>query len=187
MPSHHVTRKLVLTAAATIGVAMPSVAGCSSADATPAHTRYVVLTSGMYHGTLWRLFAWEQQSELCMEVLPDGVDPGHPSAHPSWPAAGGGGCGFNAHDPGSGYYASSTGPAGSSFSFGPLPPSATRIRTATHEVLGTRQFTPGMGLPSGRYWINLMPAAWPDKSEGTALDTPQPLDAHGQKVPFKDF
>jgi hypothetical protein len=173
--------------AAVVGLAA---AGCGSGGthaASPAHSAYVQLTSGTYHGVAWQLFAWEHKSKLCMELLPGGADPGHPSAKPSWPAAGGGGCAFDTADQGSGYYAGSTGPAESSFSYGPLPARATQIRTATHEILVSRPLPRGKGLPSGRYWIHLMPAGWPSKAEGTALDTPQPLDASGKKVPFTAF
>jgi hypothetical protein len=178
-----------MAALAAVAAAV-SVTGCGSTATSSAHgthTSYVRLTSGTYHGVPWQLFAWEQKSQLCMELLPGGADPGHPQAGPSWPAAGGGGCAFDHRDPGSGYYASSTGPAGSGFSYGPLPARATQIRTATREILVTRPLPSGKGLPSGRYWIHLMPAGWPSEAEGNALDTPQPLDSRGQAVPFAAF
>ena len=189
MPAHRLAYHPLLALAAVVGVAAASVSvsGCGSTGASPSHSPYVRLTSGTYHGTPWQLFAWEQKSKLCMELLPGGADPDHPTAKPSWPAAGGAGCAFDARDPGSGYYAGSTGPAGSSFSFGPLPSQATQIKTATHEILVTSPLPRGKSLPSGRYWIHLMPAGWPSKAEGTALDIPQPLDASGKKVPFKAF
>lgn len=175
---------LALTAAATTAIALP---GCTSTHAGAEHTPYVRLTSGTYGGVPWELFAWEQHSRLCMEVLPGGAGPDHPAATSSWRAGGGGGCAFDARDPGTSYYASAPGPGRSTFSYGPLPSGAARIRTATDETLITRALPAGKGLPAGRYWIHLMPAGWPGKAEGIALAAPQPLDATGRAVAFQAF
>lgn len=189
------TRVRTAAVAAVAAVCALAAAGCgsggpsggSSADSA-AHSPYVRLTGGTYHGVGWQLVAWEQRSRLCMELLPAGASPDRPvSAEPSWPAAGGGGCAFDAKDPSSGYYASATGPAGSGFSYGPLPDRATRIRTAAHETLATSPLPRGKGLPSGRYWVHLMPAGWPTAAQGAALDMPQPLDARGADVAFRSF
>lgn len=186
VPTHRLAPVLALVA--VVCPVAAAATGCGATAASPLHSPYVQLTSGTYHGMSWQLFAWEQESKLCMALLPGGTDPDHlPTDKPSWPAAGGGGCAFDTRQPGSDHYVSSTGPAGSGFSYGPLPSQATQIKTATHEILVTRPLPRGKGLPSGRYWIHLMPAGWPSKAEGTALDAPQPLDAQGKKVPFKAF
>jgi hypothetical protein len=179
----------VLALAAVAGVAATALSGCRASQADPAHTPYVKLDGGTYHGAAWGLWAWEQGSELCMMLVPAGVDPGRPvdRSSPTGPAAGGGGCGFDDKDPSGGFYTSSTGPDHSGWTFGPLPAAATGIRVATHEVLATKPLPAGKGLPAGRYWLHFEPAGWPGRAQGTALDTPQPLDAHGRKVAFAAF
>jgi hypothetical protein len=72
-------------------------------------------------------------------------------------------------------------------SFGPLPSDAVQIRVATDEILTTMPMPRGKGLPAGRYWINVTPAGGPGSALGPALFTPEPLDAHGQPVPFQAF
>lgn len=179
--------------AAALAVAGTLLAGCASAHSpasassptSSGHSPYVLLTSGSYKGIDWRLFAWQQQGHLCMELDPAGTDPDHRPAASS--AGGAGACQFDHSDPSSGYYASGPGPAGSAVSFGPLPDDATQIRVATHETLATASLPTGKGLPTGRYWINIMPAGWPTQTEGSALPTPQPLDANGGKVAFQSF
>ena len=164
-------------------------AGCASAHSpgsvtTSGHSSYVLLTSGSYKGVDWRLFAWQQQGHLCMEFDPAGSDPAHRLAASS---AGAGGCKFDDSNPSTGYYASGPGPGGSAVSFGPLPSDATQIRVATHETLTAAPLPAGKGLPTGRYWINVMPAGWPAQTEGSALPTPQPLDTNGNTVTFQSF
>jgi hypothetical protein len=184
--AHRLTYRhsLALTAVAATVAAL---SGCGSTHASSEHSSYVQLTGGTYDGVPWGLFAWEQHSKLCMEVLPGGADPDHPATTPSWRTGGGGACAFDARHSGTSYYASAPGPGRSNFSYGPLPTRATQIKTATSETLITRPLPAGKGLPAGRYWIHLMPAGWPSKAEGTALATPQPLDATGNKVPFRAF
>ncbi|TDT95375.1 hypothetical protein EDD99_7203 [Streptomyces sp. 846.5] len=178
-----------VSAVALVAAVGTAIAGCGSSASKPQHTPYVELSSGSYQGSAWQLFAWQQDAQLCMALLPGGADPDHPSPSSggSWAGAGGAGCAFNNHDSGTGYYAGSTGPAGSRFAYGPLPETATQIRVAANEILTTAQLPGGKGLPAGRYWIHLMAKDWPSATDGAALDTPQPLDARGGKVAFQDF
>lgn len=149
------------------------------------HSPYVVLTSGVYQGAGWRLFAWEQQDHLCMELDPAGYSPDHRS--PPALVAGAGGCEFDKRNPSSGYYDSGPGPGGSGVSFGPLPTNATQVRVASGQVLPTMPFPVGKGLPAGRYWLEVTTSGRPCRTAGTALDTPQPLDSQGHPVKFQNF
>ncbi|MEV7390907.1 hypothetical protein [Streptomyces sp. NPDC091215] len=155
-----------------------SAAGCSGLfQLTP--TPRVLLTSGVYQGEPWSVYAWQQDGQLCMEV--DG--PGDPEASgvPSASA-----CGFDQKDPSSGYYDSGPGPGDSDVNFGPLPARATRIRVATKETLPTRPFPAGKQLPVGRYWVQIVPKRWPLPADGRAI-SPKPLDASGRAVAYQDF
>jgi hypothetical protein len=155
--------------------------------ASVAHSRYIAVATGSYRGADWVLFGWEQQSQLCLELLPGGTDPDHPPEESPPSGFGSAGCGFNGTHPGSGWFTSGVGPAGSGVSFGPLPTTAMQIRVATHEVLPTQALPPGTGLPRGRFWIQFQPSGWPTAADGTALEQPQPLDPRGDPVPYQDF
>ncbi|WP_369222297.1 hypothetical protein AB5J52_12970 [Streptomyces sp. R39] len=151
-------------------------AGCSGyLQPTPR----TLLTSGVYQGESWSLYAWQQDGQLCMEV--DG--PGDPTAS-GVPSAGA--CGFDQKDPSSGYYASGPGPGDSDVNYGPLPSRATQIRVATKEILPAKPFPAGRQLPAGRFWIQIVPEDWPVPADGRAI-TPEPLNASGRRVAYQDF
>jgi hypothetical protein len=157
-----------------------ALAGCGKAG-----YGYTVLTRAVTNGIHWQLDAEPDSSGLCMRV----DSPKGPDVDVSW---GSGGCGFNADPPDGSYYL--TGPVPGSagadtpwLTFGPLPSNATAIRIATHQVVKTYPFPRGHGLPDGRFWLFVRPPGWPTKSEGTLLDTPQPLDRAGRPVSFKRF
>jgi hypothetical protein len=176
---------VALAAITTTLLATYLIARPDHSAATPAHSPYVELTSGTYQGAGWQLYAWQQEGHLCMEFDPSGSNPDHkPTAGQS---AGAAACEFDRRNPSSGYYASGPGVAGSNVSFGPLPTSVVQIRVATHEVLPSAPLPGGQGLPAGRYWIHIMPPGWPTSADGTALDTPQPMDANSGSVPFQNF
>lgn len=162
------------------------------------HTPYVELTTGEFGAVGYHLLAWEQQDQLCMMVLPVHDDPDRlpPSGDPAVPWTGGGGCGFDHRHPDDGYVFGTTGPDGSTVSFGPLPAAATQIRLAADQAVTAYPFPAGQGLPAGRYWISVVPSAGSTGSTGstggnaTGAGTPQdpqPLDANGRPVPFQDF
>lgn len=153
-------------------------AGCSG-HSPSTQTPHVLLTSGVYQGNAWSVYAWQQGGQLCMEV--DG--PGGPTAS-GGPDAGA--CGFDEKNPSSGYYASGPGPGDSDINYGPLPSRATQIRVATKEILPTEPFPAGKQLPAGRYWIQIIPKDWPLPANGKEM-SPKPLDASGRQVAYQDF
>jgi hypothetical protein len=176
---------VVVAVGVLLAVRIPGLSTSGPNPKSPAHSPYVVLTTGAYQGHAWQLFAWEE-GHLCMAFLPAGYDPDH--LPPASPPVGAGQCEFEKTQiPTSSYYDGGPGYVGSFEAFGPLPTDATQIRVATHEVLPTMPMPQGRGLPAGRYWINIMPAGWPAATQGAALDTPQPLDAQGRPVQFQDF
>ena len=173
-----------LTAAmAACGLAL-LMSGCSHASSVQP-TRQVLLTSGTSQGVWWGVWAWEGGAgHLCMAMA--GRD-GPNAAHPPPQDAAGGACGF-ARTPSYPHFVDSgRGPAGSGFSMGPLPPDATQIRVAAKEILPTEPLPRGVGLPPGRYWVEIVPAAGRPSADGRVLDTPQPLNAAAQPVAFKKF
>jgi hypothetical protein len=101
--------------------------------------------------------------------------------------ASGGQCGFADYPHEPSYYDSGPGPSGSSFNLGPLPSTATQIRVASSEILPTQAFPREAGLPSARYWVEIVPASGVPAADGTVLQTPQPLNAAGQPVAFREF
>lgn len=118
-----------------------------------------------------------------MELQPQGSDPDHPDIAS---VLGGGGCGFD-KSPSGGYFSGAPAARASTVAFGPLPTTATRIRVSTREVLTTSPLPTGVGLPTGRFWFQVLPAGWPTPADGAALDTPEPLSATGEPVAFTDF
>ncbi len=179
---------IVAVVAVAVALLITFLPGRSHHANAESHSPYVMLTNGTYQGTAWRLFAWKQGGYLCMELDPAGSsDPGNkPSASPGQ-SVGAGACEFDKRNPSGDYYTSGPGPAGSDASFGPLPTNASQIRVATHEILPTMPLPTAKGLPAGRYWINIIPVGWPTPTDGTALDTPQPIDISGKSVKFQSF
>jgi hypothetical protein len=164
--------------AVTVAAVALLTAGCSG-HFQPTQTPHVLLTSGVYQGQAWSVYAWQQGGQLCMEVN----GPGDPAASGVPDAAA---CGFDEKNPSSGYYSSGPGPGDSDVNYGPLPSRATRIRVATKEILPTKPFPAGKQLPSGRYWIQITPKDWPLPANGKEI-SPKPLDATGHQVPYQDF
>ena len=149
------------------------------------NTGWVTLTAGTYHGVGWKLQASVSNGKLCMQLTgPAGQD------DPANNAAGyPGQCQFDRSCALCSYTGAGLGPASSYIAYGPLPVNATQVRVATRKVLPSSPFPSGHGLPSGRYWVDIHPTDWPTSSpsDGTPLATPQPLDAQGHTVKFKNF
>jgi hypothetical protein len=149
------------------------------------NTGWVTLTAGTYRGVGWELRASMWHGKLCMQLAgPAGQnDPAQ--------SAGGyaGQCQFDRSCALCSYTFVGLGPADSASAFGPLPANATQVRIATHKVVPTSPFPVGHSLPSGRYWLDIHPTNWPASSpgDGTSLATPQPLDAQGNTVKFRNF
>ena len=148
-------------------------------------TGWVTLTAGTYSGVGWELQASMSSGKLCMQLT---GPTGHNDAA-NKTAGYPGQCRFDRSCELCSYTGGGLGPANSSVAFGPLPVNATQIRVATHKVLPSSPFPGGHGLPNGRYWIDIHAANWPASSpaDGTPLATPQPLDAQGHTVKFKNF
>jgi hypothetical protein len=149
------------------------------------NTGWVTLTAGTYHGVGWELEASMSNGKLCMLLTgPAGQDDLANSA-----GGYGGQCQFGSSCALCSYTFVGRGPANSDSAFGPLPVNATQVRIATHKVLPASPFPGGHGLPTGRYWLDIRPTNWPASSpgDGPPLATPQPLDAEGHTVKFKNF
>ena len=151
----------------------------------------VMLASGTTEGVAWHVWAWEQDGTLCMATgTAAGPDGG--SITPSARAISGGSCEFDRKYPDSAYYSGAQGGGSgggqftASLAFGPLPNQATQIRVASRLILKSEPFPSGKGLPAGRFWVWAGPFE-PPASEGTVLDTPQPLDSSGKPVAFQAF
>jgi hypothetical protein len=149
------------------------------------NTGWVTLKAGTYNGVGWELQASMLRGKLCMQLTgPAGQnDPANNAA--GYP----GQCQFDRSCELCSYTGGGLGPANSDVAYGPLPVNATQIRVATHTVLPSSPFPGGHGLPNGRYWIAIHPRNWPGSSpaDGAPLATPQPLDAQGRAVKFKNF
>jgi hypothetical protein len=165
-------------------VLLAVLAGCGPAPPGSAVRPRVMLTSGVYHGVWWGVWAWSDGGTLCMAMAGHG---GPSNANPPERDADGGACGFARKPSYPHYYDSGPGPAGSYFSIGPLPLSAIRIRVAAGRILPTRLLPQRAGLPAGRYWVEIVPASGLPKADGTMLSTAQPLNSAGQPVPFQAF
>jgi hypothetical protein len=156
-------------------------------DWTHGHrsTGWVTLTAGTYSGVGWKLQASMSRGKLCMQLTgPTGQnDPANNTAGYPGQCQFGRGCELCS------YTGGGLGPASSDVAYGPLPINATQIRVATHKILPSFPFPVGYGLPNGRYWIDIRPTNWPTSAspDGAPLATPQPLDAHGNTVKFKNF
>ena len=175
----------VVIAAGLVAMQIGTHGDAGQGQASAPSTDTVVLASGTYHGQAWYLMAYESGGHLCMDSGPQ------PSLSATATAGGdgtfsGGQCRFY-QGPGVTYSFEATGPDGSSLDFGPLPASATQIRVATHEITATRPFPAGRGLPSGRFWVQLVTSDWPLPSEGSALSQEVPLNASGKPVSYQDF
>jgi hypothetical protein len=176
-------------ALAAVGIVLgtgAAVSGCGSSGTSP-----VLLASGTTQGVDWYLWAWEQGGSLCMSTgTAAGPDGG--SITPSPDAMTGGQCEYDQKYPDSSYFMSADGgnsPSGDSTAalvFGPLPSDAVRIKVASRLTLTTQPFPAGKALPAGRFWVWAGPYQ-PPASDGTVLDTPQPLNAQGKPVAFQDF
>jgi hypothetical protein len=156
---------------------------CSSAPASRP-TRQVQLTSGTSHGVWWGVWAWEERGSLCMAIA---GRPGPNAATEPSQDAQGGACGFARTPTYPHFFDSGPGPAGGYYNMGPLPSDAVQIRVSTTVILPTERLPRGVGLPAGRYWVQIIPAAGAGLGDGTDLNTPQPLNAAGQPVPFRKF
>jgi hypothetical protein len=171
------------TAVATACALAVLIAACSQPAAGP-RTRPVLLTSGTSHGVWWGVWAWEDTGSLCLDM---GGRGGPNAVSPPPQDAAGGECGFSPFPGQPGYYDSGPGPAGGGFVMGPLPDDAVQIRVSTKEVLPTEPLAKGVGLPAGRYWVEIIPPTGLPAIDGQPLNRPQPLNAAGQVVPFKKF
>ena len=174
--------KQAVAAGVAAGAAL-LLAGCASAPGHPP-TRKVLLTSGTYRHVWWGVWAWEDGAgHLCLTM----AGRGGPDATPKPRDADGGACGFARTPSYSHFYDSGPGPAGSYYNMGPVPRAATRIKVASRETLPTSPLPRGVGLPAGRYWVEILPASGLPSADGTSLRTLQPLDAAGQPVAFRAF
>ena len=182
---HRSRFKATRRAAAAAAVCGPAVLlGACSAPPAPQPTRQILLTSGITDHVWWGVWAWEQGGSLCMEIA---GRPGPNAASEPSQDARGGACGFARTPTYPHFIDSGPGPAGGYYNMGPLPSDAVQIRVSTKVVLPTEPLPRGVGLPAGRYWVQILPAAGLPASDGAPLKTPQPLNASGQPVPFKKF
>ncbi|SEG82559.1 hypothetical protein SAMN05216223_113164 [Actinacidiphila yanglinensis] len=144
---------------------------------------YTVLQRSVANGVHWQLDAYvdvDGDGSFCMGL--DGPKGPDHSATLPWANAA---CGFDNSDSG-GYYGGGMAPGrNASISYGPVPDAAAAVRVSTKEVVPTHPFPKGHGLPDGRYWVIYEPASWPGKGDKSV--DPQPLDASGNKVAFKNF
>jgi hypothetical protein len=174
----------IVAALGAVAVILTGAVGCSSAGSGSRPSKQVLLTSGVYDGVWWGVWAWTEGKTLCMGMA------GHGGPNDSTPPAqdaSGAACGFARTPSYPHFYDSGPGPAGSGFSIGPLPAAATQIRVASHEILATTAFPAGDGLPAARYWVEIIPATGIAEADGAPLGTPQPLNASGQPVPFRAY
>lgn len=151
--------------------------GCASGHSGTAGLAAV--KSGRYLGVSWWAFAGYVNGQFCMELR-------HVTGRAPRPFAGA--CVFDDEPSKNSYYfATGPGPHGSYVNYGPLPPNAVFVRIATHQTVRSYRLPSGHGLPPGRFWIDFEPETWPTPAEGRPLQTPQPLDRHGNPVNFQPF
>ncbi|HSY15021.1 MAG TPA: hypothetical protein VK816_03465 [Jatrophihabitantaceae bacterium] len=147
-------------------------------------TAWVTLTTGTYKGVVWKLDAQEYGGRLCLS-LDDAKGGGDRGAAEGGYSAG---CGFDDKETGqNGDLGGGMGPVDSQIDYGPLPSNATQIRIATNKVIPTGLLPTGKGLPAGRYWVFVYAPDWLTPAVGKPLDPPQPLNARGKPVAYKNF
>jgi hypothetical protein len=182
-------RLRALGAALAVPLCAALLSACSNTSPAPdGQDNAVLIDSGSTGGIGWDLWAWEDNTQLCLGM---GTQAGPYTARnpASADSMTGSQCGFSGKK-GTTYYASAqntgNGPPTVALLFGPLPQAATAIQVTSKITLKTAALPTGAGLPSARYWVWAGPYQ-PPASDGTPLPIPKPLGAAGKAIAFQTY